>query len=115
MKAAENLCRSAMLTHGPPNLRPLGSLNCPTEHDRRSLMKQIIAPLLCLLSLAPALSRADTPLTITSSSPYGCLQNAFINPTPPQITGNFTLNGVTGTGTIKSSVPASAPTFSYPP
>lgn len=78
-------------------------------------MKQIIAPLLCLLSLAPALSRADTPLTITSSSPYGCLQNAFINPTPPQITGNFTLNGVTGTGTIKSSVPASAPTFSYPP
>ena len=30
-------------------------------------------------------------------------------------TGNFTLNGTTGTGTIQSSVTASAPTFSYPP
>ena len=77
-------------------------------------MKNIrIQILLSLLVVATA--RADTSLTINSSTPFGCLQNAFILPTPLNVTGSFTLNSASGTGTIQSSVNASAPTFSYPP
>ena len=77
-------------------------------------MKRIIAPILLSL-LVPAGVRADTPLTITSGSPFGCLQNAYLYPVPLQVNGSFTLNGVSGSGTIVSTVPASAPTFGYPP
>lgn len=59
--------------------------------------------------------KADTALTITGGSPYGCLQNAYLFPMPLKASGNFTLTGVSGTGTVQSSVPASAPTFGYPP
>ncbi|MGA2246252.1 MAG: tail fiber domain-containing protein [Verrucomicrobiota bacterium] len=66
--------------------------------------------------LAAAGTRANTPLTINGSPPYACLQNAYIGPTPIlQATANFTLSGASGTATIASSVPASAPTFGYPP
>jgi hypothetical protein len=66
--------------------------------------------------LATTGARADTLLTIDSGPPYGCLQNAFIfPPPPPSATGTFTLTNTTGTGTVSSDVPASAPTFSYPP
>jgi len=77
-------------------------------------MKKITTQILLGL-LTAAGARADTSLTINSSTPFGCLQNAFILPTPLQVTGSFTLAGASGTGTIHSSVNASAPTFSYPP
>src|SRR3954468_20903486 len=79
-------------------------------------MKKSIPHLLLSLSLlVPACALADTALTINGSSPYGCLQNAFIYPTPQQTTGTFTLPGVSGSGSIHSAIPASAPTFGYPP
>jgi len=65
--------------------------------------------------LAAACARADTLLTITDEAPSGCLQNAFLFPSPITATGTFTLNSVSGTGIIQSGVYASAPTFSYPP
>jgi hypothetical protein len=71
--------------------------------------------LILLGLLVAAGARADTALTIDSSTPFGCLQNAFIFPTPLAVTGSFTLTNTTGTGLIHSSVNASAPTFSYPP
>jgi hypothetical protein len=77
-------------------------------------MKKIIAQIFFGL-FAATCARADTALTITSGSPYGCLQNAYLFPTPLKVAGNFTLSGVSGTGTVQSSVPASAPTFGYPP
>jgi hypothetical protein len=77
-------------------------------------MKKIRIPILLGL-LAAAGARADTPLTINSSTPFGCLQNAFILPTPLEVSGTFTLPGVAGSGTIQSSVTADAPSFGYPP
>ena len=66
--------------------------------------------------LAMAVARADVSLTINSSTPYGCLQNANVFPPPaPSATGSFTLADATGTGIMSSGVPAEAPTFGYPP
>jgi hypothetical protein len=79
-------------------------------------MKKIIAPIAFSLSLlVPVCARADTALTINGGSPFGCLQNAYINPTPPQVNSTFTLPGVSGSGTVHSAVPGDAPTFGYPP
>ena len=73
-------------------------------------------PVLVLLGLLVADgTRADTSLPVNGSPPYGCFQNADILQTPlAQITANFTLSGVSGTGTIGSSVPATVPTFGFP-
>ena len=77
---------------------------------------QIASGLVFLGLLTAATARADTSLTINPGTPYGCLQNAYIPPTPiASASGSFTLNGVSGTGTIQSSVPADAPSFGYPP
>jgi hypothetical protein len=60
--------------------------------------------------------RADTSLTINSATPYGCLQNAFAFPPPvPSVTSSFLLTNSSGSATMNSRVPASAPTFGYPP
>jgi hypothetical protein len=85
------------------------------NHHITEFMKRIIVRILLGLLVATTCAKADTSLTITSSSPFGCLQNAFILPTPLQVSGSFSLNGVSGTGVIRSSVTADAPTFSYPP
>ena len=77
-------------------------------------MKKLFA-LVFLGLFAANCALADTALTITGGSPYGCLQNADLYSTPLKASGTFTLPGVSGTGTIASSVPASAPTFGYPP
>lgn len=89
---------------------------CPTNqpHKWKSAMKKITFQILLVLSVAAA-ARADTSLTINSSTPFGCLQNASIMSTPLQVSGSFTLPDSTGTGTISSSVTASAPSFGYPP
>lgn len=76
----------------------------------------LFAPMICLCTLfATICVRADTPLTINSGSPFGCLQNAYLYPIPMVVTGSFTLPSASGTGTVVSTVPASAPTFGYPP
>src|SRR5208282_6274337 len=77
-------------------------------------MKKITIQIILGLLVAAG-ARADTSLTIDSSTPFGCLQNAFILPTPLQVTGNFTLTGASGTGIIQSSINADAPSFGYPP
>ena len=66
------------------------------------------APIICAW-FTTFCARADTTLTIDPSSPYGCLQNAGLNPIPMAATNSFTLPGISGTGTIRSSVPAYAP------
>jgi hypothetical protein len=76
-------------------------------------MKKITIQIILGL-LAATCARADTSLTIDSSTPFGCLQNAFILPTPLQVTGNFILTGASGTGTIHSSINAESPSFGYP-
>jgi hypothetical protein len=75
-----------------------------------------IPPGLMLLGLlaAPA-ARADTALTINSTTPYACFQNANILPIPLTDSGTFTLPGVSGTGIIQSRVGITVPTFGYPP
>jgi hypothetical protein len=65
--------------------------------------------------LAPASARADTALTVTGSSPYGCLQNAELYMYPETDSGSFTLPEVQGTGTVSSAVPGNAPSFGYGP
>jgi len=75
-------------------------------------MKKITTQILLGL-LVVAAARADTTLTINSSTPFGCLQNAFIFPTPLEVAGSYSFPSATGS--IQSSVTASAPTFSYPP
>jgi hypothetical protein len=65
--------------------------------------------------LVSVCARADTALTINGGSPYGCLQNAYIDPSPPQITTSFTLPAVSGSGSVHSVIPGYAPTFGYPP
>ena len=77
-------------------------------------MKRILVQLLPAL-LAAATARADTSLVINPTTPFGCLQNAFLWPTPLTASGSFTLSGVAGSGHVNSSVSASAPSFSYPP
>jgi hypothetical protein len=77
-------------------------------------MKKIAAQILLGLYMI-AIARANTTLTISGTPPYACFQNANIYQTPLQASGNFSLTGVTGTGTFQSSVPASVPTFSFPP
>ena len=77
-------------------------------------MKKIAAQILLGLSMAAA-ARANTTLTISGTPPYACFQNANIYQTPLQTSGTFSLTGVTGTGTFQSDVPASVPTFSFPP
>ena len=64
---------------------------------------------------AAACARADTALTIESTGPLGCLQNANIYPTPQEVNSTFSLSGVSGTAALDSSVPGDAPTFGYPP
>lgn len=78
-------------------------------------MKKLNSPILLGLFAAATAARAATPLTITSGSPYGCLQNAALYSSPLTASGSFSLNGVAGTGTVQSSVPGNAPTFGYPP
>jgi hypothetical protein len=58
--------------------------------------------------LVSVCARADTTLTINGASPYGCLQNAYIDPTPPQITTSFTLPAVSGSGSVHSVIPGYA-------
>ena len=65
--------------------------------------------------LTAAGSYADTALTVDNGSPFGCLQNAALFAFPMTDSGSFTLPGVSGTGTVASSVPGDAPTFGYPP
>ena len=60
-------------------------------------------------------ARADTALTIDSGPPLGCLQNAYIYPTPQEVNSTFSLPGISGTAALDSSVPGDAPTFGYPP
>ncbi len=60
-------------------------------------------------------ARADTALTIDGTDPFGCFQNANIYQFPETASGSFTLNGVSGTGTVQSKVPGDVPTFGYPP
>src|ERR1700677_532264 len=64
---------------------------------------------------AAACARADTALTIDSTGPLGCLENAFLYSTPQQVNSSFSLSGVSGTGAVDSTVPGDAPTFGYPP
>src|SRR6059058_5731348 len=77
-------------------------------------MRKIIVQIAFSL-LVSVCARADTALTINGASPYGCLQNAYVDPTPPQITTSFTLPAVSGSGNVHSVIPGYAPTFGYPP
>ena len=71
------------------------------------MKKSTISILLGLVVVAGA--QADTPLTIDPGTPYGCLQNAYLFPSPLLVSNNFTVSGVSGAGAVQSSVPASAP------
>jgi Chaperone of endosialidase len=66
-------------------------------------MKKIATQILLGL-LAAAVARADTTLSLTSA--YSCLTDLGPNPipNPPTVTGNFNLNGISGSGVLQSRV-----------
>lgn len=70
-------------------------------------MKKSSIEILLVLFLS-TLARADTPLVIGDvppGSPGGpCYDDTLIVQNPPHATGTFTLNGVSGTGTVSSGV-----------
>lgn len=77
-------------------------------------MKRIVSAILSGLVAASA-ARADTPLAIsTVPAVEACLyNNIVILFNQPAITGNFTLNGVSGSGVVQSGVSGFSPNPPY--
>ena len=69
-------------------------------------MKKIVVQIL-LVACVAASARANTPLTIGNITLIGlggpCWDDTLLVESPPTASGSFSLNGVSGTGTVNSS------------